>query len=289
MSAPSVPTGEMTAGMPPALSIEARPAPAPAPRGWSIARLGGYAVAAVWLGLLALLVFYLVSVFSPEFMTRYGPRYLDGLWTTLLLVGISVTIGGLLSLPLALARLSGNPILNGAALLYTTFFRGTPLIAQTFLVYYGLGALNAELKSIGLWWFFREAWYCAIFAFSLHTAAYQAEILRGAIRTVPSGQREAAKTMGLSRWITFRKIILPQALIVALRPYGNEIVLMIKASAIVAVITVYDLMGQTRFVFSRSFDFQAYLWAALLYLAIVEVLRRVWDVLEERLTRHLKR
>ncbi|MCP1199487.1 ABC transporter permease [Notoacmeibacter sp. MSK16QG-6] len=275
--------------MPPAFGIEARPAPDPTPRGWSAARIGGYAIAAIWLGVLALLLFYLVSVFSPEFMKRYGPRYLNGLWTTLLLVGISVGIGGLLSLPLALARLSAIPFLNGPALAYTTFFRGTPLIAQTFLVYYGLGALNAELKSIGLWWFFREAWYCAIFTFSLHTAAYQAEILRGAIRTVPNGQREASKAMGLSRWTTFRKIILPQALIVALRPYGNEIVLLIKASAIVAVITVYDLMGQTRFVFSRSFDFQAYLWAALLYLAIVEVLRRLWDVLEGRLTRHLKR
>ncbi|RLQ89480.1 ABC transporter permease [Notoacmeibacter ruber] len=275
--------------MAPAFGIEARPAPEPKPRGWSSARIGGYAVAGLWLALLGLLLAYLISVFSPDFMMRYGPRYLDGLWTTLLLVGISVTLGGLLSLPLALARLSGNAFLNGAALSYTTFFRGTPLIAQTFLVYYGLGALNDELKAIGLWWFFREAWYCALFAFTLHTAAYQAEILRGAIRTVPSGQREASKAMGLSRWTTFQKIILPQALIVALRPYGNEIVLMIKASAIVAVITVYDLMGQTRFVFSRSFDFQAYLWAALLYLAVVETLRRIWDVLEQRLTRHLKR
>lgn len=282
-------TGETIGGTVPAFGIEARPAPAAGPRRWTIARLGGYAIAGIWLVLLALLAFYLFSVFSPDFMRTYGPRYLGGVWTTLQLVGISVAIGAVISVPLALARLSENRILNGAALGYTTFFRGTPIIAQTFLVYYGLGALNAELRAIGVWWFFRDAWYCALFTFSLHTAAYQAEILRGALRTVPASQSEAAMTLGLSRWTTFRRIVLPQALIIALRPYGNEIILMIKASAIVAIITVYDLMGQTRFIFSRSFDFQAYLWAALLYLAIVETLRRLWDALESRLTRHLQR
>src|SRR5690606_20193358 len=123
----------------------------------------------------------------------------------------------------------------------------------------------------------------------LNTAAYQAEILRGAIRSVPNGQTEGAKSLGLGPFVTFRKVILPQALIVALRPYGNEIILMIKGSAVVAVVTVLDLMGQTRYAFSRTFDNQAYLWAAIFYLAIVETLRNIWGALEARLTRHLKR
>jgi polar amino acid transport system permease protein len=137
--------------------------------------------------------------------------------------------------------------------------------------------------------FFRDAWNCAILAFSLNTAAYQAEILRGAIQSVAMGQWEGAAALGISKRVTFWKVILPQALIVALRPYGNEIILMIKGSAIVAIITVLDLMGETRRAYSRTFDFQTYLWAAVIYLLIVEVLRHIWDYLERRLTRHLVR
>lgn len=100
------------------------------------------------------------------------------------------------------------------------------------------------------------------------------------------GGRDA---LGLSKRVIFWKIILPQALIVALRPYGNEIILMIKGSAIVAIITVYDLMGETRRAYSRTFDFQTYIWAAVIYLTIVEMLRHVWEWIERRLTRHLIR
>ena len=155
-------------------------------------------------------------------------------------------------MPIAYARMSRNPLLSGLAYAYVYFFRGTPLLAQTFLVYYGLGSFRPQLEAIGLWSFFREAWYCAIFAFSLNTAAYQAEILRGAIESVPKGQWEGAASLGLHKFQTLRKVILPQALIVALRPYGNEIILMIKGSAIVAIITVYDLMGETRLCLFRA-------------------------------------
>jgi polar amino acid transport system permease protein len=163
------------------------------------------------------------------------------------------------------------------------------VLAQTFLVYYGFGSFRPELQAVGLWWFFREAWYCALLAFTLNTAAYQAEILRGAIDSVRHGQWEAAAALGLTRFQTLRKVILPQALLVALRPYGNEIVLMIKGSAIVAIITVFDLMGETRRAYSRTFDFQTYIWAALIYLAMVESLRLAIDRIERRLTRHLRR
>jgi polar amino acid transport system permease protein len=191
--------------------------------------------------------------------------------------------------PIAYARMSRNPVLSGLAYAYVYFFRGTPLLAQTFLIYYGLGSFRPQLQAMGLWGFFREAWYCAIFAFSLNTAAYQAEILRGAIESVSKGQWEGAASLGLSKLQTLWKVILPQALIVALRPYGNEIILMIKGSAIVSIITVYDLMGETRRAYSRSFDFQTYLWAALIYLSMVETLRHVIDWIERSITRHLKR
>lgn len=224
---------------------------------------------------------------NADLMSRYGLRFLDGVWVTLQLVGLSVFLGVLLAVPLALARVEGGKLLQRSAWTYSYFFRGTPLLAQTFLVYYGAGQFREPLTDIGLWWFFRDAFNCAVFTFTLNTAAYQSEILRGGIQSLPAGQMEAAQALGLSRVLAYRKIILPQALAIGLRPLGNELVLMIKASAIASVITVYDLMGVTRLAFSRSYDMEVYLWAAVLYLLMVEIIRRVWDVLERRLNRHL--
>jgi polar amino acid transport system permease protein len=106
--------------------------------------------------------------------------------------------------------------------------------------------------------------------------------------SIARGQWEAAAALGLPRALTFAKIILPQAMIVGLRPLGNELILMIKASAIASLVTIYDLMGVTKLAFSRTYDFELYLWAAALYLLIVEIVRRIWARLEVRLTRHLK-
>ncbi|MBB3560283.1 polar amino acid transport system permease protein [Rhizobium sp. BK512] len=253
------------------------------------ARLTGYILVAFWALLAAFLILTVIKGWDPDKFTRYGPRYLHGLWITLSIVALSVVFGAVLSLPLAMARMSGNRVLNGLAYCYIYFFRGTPLLAQLFLVYYGLGIFRPQMEAIGLWWFFRDAWYCGVFAMTINTAAYQAEILRGAIQSVPHGQHEAAAALGIHKAIAFRKIILPQAFIVALRPYGNEIILLIKGSAVVAIITVLDLMGETRYAFSRTFDYQTYLWAAIFYLAIVEALRHLWNWIERRLTRHLKR
>jgi len=269
--------------------IAAQPAPAAPPKPWTAARVAGYLMMLFWTGATIGLVFYLYVAWDFDKIARYGPKFLSGLYVTLTLVGLSIVIGALISFPVALGRMSKNFIISRLAFAYVYIFRGTPLIAQLFLIYYGLGSFRQQLEAVGLWIFFRDAWNCALFAFALNTAAYQAEILRGAIESVPRGQWEGAEALGLSRIQIYWKIILPQALIVALRPYGNEIILMIKGSAIVALVTVFDLMGETRRAFSRTYDFQAYIWAAVFYFVMVEALRNVWNALEGRLTRHLLR
>ncbi len=269
--------------------IPAQPAPPRTKTAVTSARLLGYGLLALWILFGLALILLMVTNWDNGKFFKYGPRFLSGLWTTVTLVVISFICGVILSLPVTLARMSKNRFLNGLAYGYIYIFRGTPLLAQLFLIYYGLGAFRPELESVGLWWFFREAWYCGLFSLTINTAAYQAEILRGAIQSVPRGQHEAAASLGIHTLVTLYKVVIPQALIVALRPYGNEIIILVKSSAVVAIITVYDLMGQTRYAFSQTYDYQTYLWAAIFYFAIVEALRHLWASIEARLTRHLKR
>ncbi len=221
-------------------------------------------------------------------LTSYGCRMISGLGITLQLVAISVSLGLVFGVLLAFARLSPIRPLAVAANGYMTFFRGTPILCQLFLVYYGAGQFRPFLDSVGLWGLFREAYFCAAFTFTLNTAAYQAEIFRGAIASVPRGQIEAGRSLGLHPPAIFLRIVLPQAAMIALRPLGNEVVIMVKSSAVASLVTLYDLMGTTRLAFARSFDLSVYLFAAALYLMIVETIRRVWDVVERRLTRHLQ-
>lgn len=222
-----------------------------------------------------------------EALQNYGCRMAAGLWITIQLVSISVALGFFLGLGLALIRQSKNPLLSAPAKLYINFFRGTPLLAQLFLVYYGSGQFRTFWEAIGLWSFFRNEFWCALLAFTLNTMAYQAEAWRGALQAMPKGQIEAGQSLGLPRNAIFLKIILPQALILALRPLGNELITMIKASAVASLVSLYDLMGATRLAFARSFDLSIYFYTALIYLALVEMIRRIWDRIEKRLTRHL--
>nr|WP_319484623.1 ABC transporter permease [uncultured Cohaesibacter sp.] len=252
-------------------------------------KITGYVLLAIWaVFFLSIAVFLYVS-YDPDYMSRYRPKYLYGFLTTIELVAMSVALGGILSLPIAFGRMSKIKLFNRMAFGYIYFFRGTPLLAQLFLLYYGFGQFRHFWQDINMWWLFRDSWSIALLSFTLNTAAYQAEILRGAIMNVPKGQIEGAQSLGLPKFVTFFKIILPQALIVALRPYGNEFILMIKGSAVVSIISVYDLMGETRRAFSQTYDFQAYIYAAIFYLICVEILRRLWDLIEQRLTRHLRR
>ena len=218
-----------------------------------------------------------------DVLLAYYPRLLDGLLTTAHLVGLSLVIGAAMSIPIALARSANSRLLWMPAYAYIYFFRGTPLIAQVFLVYYGSGQFREFFQDVGLWTYFRDSYFCAVFTFALNTAAYQAEIMRGGIMQVPHGEIEAAKACGMSRWKIYGRVIFPNAYRIAFPALGNEVVLMIKGSAIASVITIYDLMGQTKYAFSRSFDFDIYLWAAIMYLVITLSFERIWKTLEARL------
>ena len=227
------------------------------------------------------------AILDLDMLRTYGWRLLSGLQITVQVVVLSCSIGFLLAYPLARARMSRSPILAWPALAYVTFFRGTPLLCQLYIVYYGAGEIRPLLSAWNVWWFFRDSFYCCLFAFTLNTAAYQAEILRGAILSVPRGQLEAARALGLSPWRVLRHVVGPQALLIALRPLGNELISIVKASALAAIVTLLDLMGQTRFIFARTFDFTVYLYCALIYLAITETIARLWKRMERGLTRHL--
>ncbi|WP_455474664.1 ABC transporter permease [Bartonella sp. B30(2025)] len=231
---------------------------------------------------------WLHFLFDPDLLNHYGLKLINGLIVTCKLVFIACSIGFIFGILVTLARLSNNKPLQYFAHAYVYFFRGSPLLAQLFLFYYGLGSMSRFWQQIGLWWFFQNAWYCCLFIFSLNSAAYQSEIFKGSFLSVKIGQREASKALGLSRSVTFFKIILPQAMVLAIRPLGNEIILMIKSSAIASLVTVYDLMGIAKLIYSRTFDFQVYIWAALIYLFIVELINRFIALLERHLTRYLR-
>lgn len=210
---------------------------------------------------------------------------LDGIKISISIVAASVFFAAILSIPLVLGLRSRSRIIVHVCGLYLTFFRGSPIIAQLFLVYYGSGQFRPELQSVGMWWFFRDAFLCSVLTFSLNSAAYTAALLNGAINAVPAGQWEAAQSLGLRRVTVFGKVVLPQLARIALPAYGNEIILLLKASAICTVVTIFDLMGTVRLIYSKTFDLSIYLSAALMYLAMVQMIRSTISALERHLFR----
>lgn len=227
------------------------------------------------------------TMMGREFIENNISNYTHGLMITVFLTIGSFILGLIVSLPIAYMRMSCNILSRAAAYVYVYVFRGTPLIAQMFIIYYGLSSFSGVLREAGIWFIFSNALNCALIALSLNTAAYQAEILRGAIMSVPKGQWEGAESLGLSRLCKMRTVILPQALALALRPYGNEFILLMKGSAIASIITIYDLMGMTRLIYSRTFDFQAYIWAAIIYIGIIKVVQQVIEGINNRIVSHL--
>ncbi len=216
------------------------------------------------------------------------PLYLSGLFTTVQLVAISLVIGLGLAIPIGLAASRNNVFINFLPKAYIYFFRGTPLIVQMYMIYYGAGQFEALRESF-LWFVFKEAYACALIAFSLNTAAYTAEILRGAIVATPYGEIEAGRSCGMSGWLILRRIILPSSFRRALPAYGNEVIFMLHGSALAGVITIVDLFGAARIVNSRHFvPFESFITAGIFYLALTFAIIWVFKRVEFRWHAHLK-
>lgn len=216
------------------------------------------------------------------------PQLLKGALITIELTTISVFIGLCLAVPLALMRVSPRAFLRMPAYGFIFYFRGTPLLVQIFLIYYGSGQFQEFLSQIGFWTLFREAHFCAILSLTLNTAAYTAEILRGAIQAVPFGQIEAARAAGMPRGLRYRRIIFPQAFRLAWPAYTNEVVFLLQSTSLVSIITVMDITGVVRVIAARSFAFyELFIAAALLYLGLVYGVLFLFRKIEFRLTRHL--
>ena len=223
-----------------------------------------------------------------EILSTYGGRFIDGTLTTIELLVLASAVGLLLAVPLALARVSRNPLAAITAYAYVYVFRGTPLLVQLFLIYFGLSQFETVRES-ALWPVLSSAWWCGLIGLTLNTAAYVAEILRGGIQAVPHGEVEAARAAGMSGTLLYRRIILPRAFRIAWPAYGNEVILLMKGSALVSTITVLDLMGVTRTVFSRTYSLDVFVFAAAIYFLMTFALTRLFRAAERRLNRHLAR
>ncbi|WP_370600969.1 cystine ABC transporter permease [Pseudomonas sp. QE6] len=206
-----------------------------------------------------------------------APFLLKGaVFTVVLSVG-GMFFGLLLGFGLALMRLYGFTALSWLARIYVSFFRGTPLLVQLFMIYYGLPQLGIELDPLP----------AALIGFSLNMAAYVCEILRAAIGSIDRGQWEAASSIGMTRAQTLRRVVLPQAARTALPPLGNSFISLVKDTALAATIQVPELFRQAQLITARTFEvFTMYLAAALLYWVLASILSHLQNRLEERVNRH---
>jgi putative lysine/arginine/ornithine/histidine/octopine transport system permease protein len=222
-----------------------------------------------------------------DIFQRYGFDYLSGAWLTIQLVVISAILGFLLAIPVALARLSQNPVVAGLATGYSLFFRGTPLLVQIFLIYFGLGQFDFVRDSI-LWPVLREAYVCALITFVLNTAAYSGEIVRGGILAVPHGEVEAARACGMSTLKTYRLVILPRAFSICLPAYSNEVIILMKGTSLASTITLLELTGVARLAASSTYQpIQVFLIAGIVYYLLTLVITRIFRLLENRYNRYI--
>jgi len=223
-----------------------------------------------------------------ELMIETFPKLLSGLNLTIQLVTISLFIGFCLAIGLALLRLSNNTFLSFFAKTYVFYFRGTPLLVQIFLIYYGIAQFEI-IRETFVWSFFKEAYWCGILALTLNTCAYSSEIIRGGIQSVPFGQIESAKSVGMSRFLLYRRIILPIAFRQALPAYGNEIILMVKATSLVSTITLMEVTGIARLIIAKTFSpVEVFIVAGLIYLTINFIITRLVNFCEIKLTPYLR-
>lgn len=213
------------------------------------------------------------------------PTLLKGAKITLVIGAFGVLMGFPLGLAVALARLSENRFLRGTANIYSGIFRGTPMLVQIFILYYGLGQIGFIRHNPVLWWIVGDALHCAILAVVLNTVAYTSEIFRGAFLSIPCGMIEAARACGMSDWVTLRRIRFPLALRQALPAYGNEIAIIVKESSLASTITVLEITGYAKRLMSETFAIiEVFVIASVFYLAINLTALALVRVLERKLS-----
>lgn len=216
------------------------------------------------------------------------PDFFNGLRVSLTLLAITLPFGFLLSLPLAVARASNHAFLSRAVWLFTYIVRGTPLLVQIFIIYYGLAQFE-WIRESAAWILLKNAWFCAWLAFTLNTTAYTTEIFAGAIKATPSGETEAARSVGMSDAQVYLRILLPGALRRALPQYGNEVVGMMHATALASTVTLVDLTRVARDVYANHLlPVEAFGTVAAFYFTLTFTLVGCFKLLERRFLKHLQ-
>ena len=227
-------------------------------------------------------------IFEPDTLALYG----EGVVTTLTLLLSSLGVGAVLAVVFALALTSSVAPLRALVGAYTYVIRGTPLLIQVYLIYYGLAQLEwiqMRWDDVWPWTHFKEPFFCALLAFSLNTAGYTAEMLAGAIRETAAGEWEAAQAMGMSKSQTMRRIVLPSALRRTLPAYSNEVVMMLHSTSLASIVpAMLDVTAAASRIYSDYYlPFEAYLFAAAIYLCITFSLVGVFKLAERRFLAHL--
>jgi octopine/nopaline transport system permease protein len=217
-----------------------------------------------------------------ELMVNSFPKLLSAAAITLKLLSISLIIGLFIGLLFAILRLNKNIFVNRFAYGYSYLFRGTPLLVQIFIIYFGLGQIE-YLRTTFLWVILKEPYWCAIIAFALNTGAYTSEILRSAFQTIKPGIIEAGKSLGISNKIIFYKIQIPIAIRQSLPAYGNEIILMMKGTSLASTVTLMDLTGVAKYIISTTFrPVEVFIVAGGIYLFMTFIIHNFLKFLEKK-------
>ena len=217
-----------------------------------------------------------------ELIINSFPKLILASITTLKLLSVSIFIGLFIGLFFAILRIKNNLILGKLAYGYSYIFRGTPLLVQIFIIYYGFGQVKFIRESF-LWIILKEPYWCAVIAFALNTGAYTSEILRSAFQTIKPGFIEAGKSLGVSGKIIFYKIQIPIAIRQSLPAYGNEIILMLKGTSLASTVTLMDLTGVAKYIISTTFKpIEVFIIAGSIYLFFTFIIHNVIKLLEKK-------
>ena len=217
-----------------------------------------------------------------ELMINSLPKLLSATLITLKLLSVSLILGLFIGLGFAILRMNNNKLINKFAYGYSYLFRGTPLLVQIFIIYFGLGQIE-YLRTTFLWVVLKEPYWCAIIAFSLNTGAYTSEILRSAFQTIKIGYLEAGRSLGIPKKIIFTKIQIPIAIKQSLPAYGNEIILMLKGTSLASTVTLMDLTGVAKYIISTTFKpVEVFIVAGGIYLFMTFIVHNIIKYLEKK-------